>query len=223
MMSRHDSLAWWVAVFLLSTAVLYTRVAEAPAPQSVDTSLTFFPLKLNEWSCIPVDGNAASYRDASTDYSWVGKCWKTEHALVLDVHIGYASGVPFRSRNLSPRLNHPGLGLDDRWSFIPQDHPSNARQKSDSRPLPCNQILLSHSSGPRIAVLYWYQVGNSIYGDDYRYRVALLIQRLFRRRTASQLVRISTTVKTAEENSAFDAIHELAELFAPVARSRFTQ
>src|SRR5205823_2617436 len=139
---------------------------------------------------------------ASADYCWAGKCWKTEGSLVAEVHVGYVSGATFGSRNLSPRLNHPGPGLDDRWSFIPPDLPSKSTQKLDPRRLPWNQVLLRHSSGPRIAVLYWYQVGNSIYGDDYRYRVALLVQRLLRRSAASQLIRISTSVKNAKEGSA---------------------
>lgn len=223
MMSRHDSIAWLIAAFLLGTTVLYTRVCGRSAAPTLDASLTFFPLKLREWSCAPIDVNEASYRDGAADYSWVGQCLKAETGLALEVHIGYASGANFRSRNLSPRLNHPGPSLDDRWSFIPRNQASKPGQLLDSTRPSWNLLLLKHSTGPRLAVLYWYQVGDSIYSDDYRYRMALLVRRLLRRPAASQLIRISTTVRAEDDGSAFDATRELAELLAPVVRSRFSQ
>jgi len=217
MIPQRHPVAWWIAALLLGTTVLYTRVGAVPPVRPIDPSLQFFPVNLGEWSCIPLESEAALARDSSGNHSWVGRCSRAAGSIALDVQVGYASGASSRSRNLSPRLSHPGIGVDDRWSFIPRDH-SNSPET-----LPWHRVLLQHPSGRKLAVLYWYQIGDSTYRDDYSYRLALLVQRLLRRPAASQLIRMSVEVKAEDEGKMFEDLEEIARLFGPVARSRFSQ
>lgn len=74
-------------------------------------------------------------------------------------------------------------------------------------------VLVGQKGGHRLAVAYWYQLGARPYGDNYRYRLALLRQTLVERRADAGLVRVASPLVAGEALEEFGAI--VADL-APV-------
>ena len=52
--------------------------------------------------------------------------------------------------------------------------------------------VMVHLESERLLVAYWHQIGRSVYGSEYRFRLALMRDRIFSRRADSLLVRIAT-------------------------------
>ncbi len=54
--------------------------------------------------------------------------------------------------------------------------------------------VIIHQDSRRLLVTYWHQIGNRAYGNEYRFRFALMRDVVFARRADSMLVRIATPV-----------------------------
>jgi EpsI family protein len=52
--------------------------------------------------------------------------------------------------------------------------------------------VIIHQDSRNLLVAYWHQIGNRVYGNDYRFRFALMRDMVFARRADSMLVRIAT-------------------------------
>jgi EpsI family protein len=52
--------------------------------------------------------------------------------------------------------------------------------------------VIVHQEARRLLVAYWHQMGRRVYANEYRYRLALMSDLIFRRRSDALLVRIAT-------------------------------
>lgn len=52
--------------------------------------------------------------------------------------------------------------------------------------------VIVHQDSRRLLVAYWHQIGNRVYGNEYRFRLALMRDVIFARRADTVLVRIAT-------------------------------
>jgi EpsI family protein len=52
--------------------------------------------------------------------------------------------------------------------------------------------VLVHQESERLLVAYWHQIGNSVYGSEYGYRLALMRDLIFTRQADTLLIRIAT-------------------------------
>ena len=62
---------------------------------------------------------------------------------------------------------------------------------SATSPLVLPAVII-HQDSRRLLVAYWHQIGNRVYGDEYRFRFAQMRDMIFARRADSMLVRIAT-------------------------------
>jgi len=53
-------------------------------------------------------------------------------------------------------------------------------------------VLVHLESEQRLLVAYWHQIGNSVYGSEYGFRLALMRDLIFARRADTLLIRIAT-------------------------------
>jgi len=75
--------------------------------------------------------------------------------------------------------------------------------------------VVGYRQGGALAVVYWRQLGRRVYGDDYRYRLALMRKVLFRRQADAILVRLGIQ---AESGGALeDALSVVSEIAPPLA------
>jgi EpsI family protein len=65
--------------------------------------------------------------------------------------------------------------------------------ESSARPVTLPAVIV-HQYSQRLLVVYWHQIGNRVYGNDYRFRLALMRDLIFTRRADTLLVRIATPV-----------------------------
>jgi len=74
--------------------------------------------------------------------------------------------------------------------------------------------VVGYKQGGPLAVVYWRQLGRRVYGDDYRYRLALMREILFRRQADAMLVRLGIP---AESGGALeDALSLVSEIAPPL-------
>jgi EpsI family protein len=59
--------------------------------------------------------------------------------------------------------------------------------------------VIVHQDSRRLLVAYWHQIGNRVYGNEYRFRLALMRDVIFARRADALLVRIATPVGPAPQ------------------------
>jgi len=59
--------------------------------------------------------------------------------------------------------------------------------------------VIVHQNSRRLLVAYWHQIGNRVYGNEYRFRLALMRDVIFARRADALLVRIATPVGPAAQ------------------------
>jgi EpsI family protein len=69
---------------------------------------------------------------------------------------------------------------------------------SASSPLVLPAVII-HQNSRRLLVAYWHQIGNRVYGDEYRFRFAQMRDMVFARRADSMLVRIATPAGPAPQ------------------------
>jgi EpsI family protein len=81
-------------------------------------------------------------------------------------------------------------------------------------------VVVVHQGSQRLVVVYWHQIGNQVYGNEYRFRLALMRDIIFARRADALLVRIATSVDSQSQVAdGLDALARLAPpLYAEVAR-----
>ena len=65
---------------------------------------------------------------------------------------------------------------------------------SAGRSVPLPAVVVHHESG-RLLVAYWHQIGPSVYGSEYRFRLALMRDLIFTRRADTLLVRIAVPAR----------------------------
>jgi EpsI family protein len=70
--------------------------------------------------------------------------------------------------------------------------------------------VIIHQDSRRLLVAYWHQIGNRAYGNDYRFRFALMRDVVFARRADSMLVRVATPV--GSESQVVDDLAVVAAL-----------
>jgi len=59
--------------------------------------------------------------------------------------------------------------------------------------------VIVHQDSRRLLVAYWHQIGNRVYGNEYRFRLALMRDVIFARRADTLLVRIATPAGPAAQ------------------------
>ena len=70
--------------------------------------------------------------------------------------------------------------------------------------------VVVHQDSERLLVSYWHQIGNRVYGSEYRFRLALMRGLIFSRRADTLLIRIATTAGPGQ--SVEDALTAVASL-----------
>ncbi len=205
-------LSWWLASSLLLMIGIYIR--QGPAIHSSDdapTILQAFPSKIGPWECHPIPPQEAMYMDPNVDEAWAGVC-KRKGGYPVEVYIGYAKSQKGKAM-LSPKMNYPGG--DPRWSYT-SSHLVDVSTHSNGVPLlRANQMQLQHSTGKKLAIFYWYQTNGKSIPDEYRYRIALMAQRLRRGKTDGAIIRFSVTVLEEGVDKAFYEEKNLATALYP--------
>lgn len=76
------------------------------------------------------------------------------------------------------------------------------------------RAVVIHQGSQQLLVAYWHQIGNQVYGNDYRFRFALMREVIFARRGDSLLVRIATPA--SPEFRRADDLTAMAELASSI-------
>jgi len=80
--------------------------------------------------------------------------------------------------------------------------------------------VVVHQGAQRLIVMYWRQIGTQVYGNEYRFRLALMRDIIFARRADTLLVRIATSADS--QSQVADGLAALARL-APTLYAELVQ
>ncbi|PYV42885.1 MAG: EpsI family protein [Acidobacteria bacterium] len=209
----NGPLQWWLAAALLLMIGIYIRQGPpSPSSDNARTILQAFPSALGSWQCHPIHPQEATYKDPNVDEDWVGVC-KREGGYPVEVYVGYAKAQRGGRALLSPKMNYPNG--DFGWSYT-SSHLVDVFSPSNRTSLfSANQIQLQHSTGQKLAVLYWYQTNGQAISDEYRYRIALMIQRLRGGKTDGAIIHFSVPVLEEGVDKAFYEEENLATVLYP--------
>jgi len=81
--------------------------------------------------------------------------------------------------------------------------------------------VVVHQDLGRLLVTYWHQIGNDVYGGEYRYRLTLMRDLIFKRRADTLLVRIATSA--APGRPVADELAVLSDLATSVRAALSTE
>ena len=204
--------AWLTAVALIVLTGAYLHLMRE-SYHAGTPHIGGLPVKMGNWECREIPSRELNYTDPSMDVVWTGVCINRE-VTSLNVYIGYAAQQRKGKRTASPRTNsHAG---DPRWSYSYSRDVEIFFAGKTMPPIHANETLLSHSNGKNLGIVYWYQMGKNSFSSDYRYRLALLMRKLWERKTNAAVIRISASVDKGGAEEFFRAEKELAREIYPV-------
>jgi EpsI family protein len=114
----------------------------------------------------------------------------------LWVSVEYFPSQDEARRSAARTLIFPGFG----WSQIAERRVRLAVDAAAAGRLDANLVLMEGRGG-RVAVVYWYQIGQASVASDHWYRARLLYNALVRGRTDGALVRIASPLGNNEDTT----------------------
>ena len=177
-------------LFVASAVVLHMA---PPVKGAVDpVSLYAFPMTLGTWvgaegvpeEILPLDPNEKisvrrTYRNGN-------------HLAWVSVALFVGQDDDARRASINKIYPQRGASLIEPVSFtVPLDGPA-------SSPITLPAVIVRQDSR-RLLVAYWHQIGNRVYGNEYRFRIALMRDVIFARRADTLLVRIATPAGPAAQ------------------------
>ena len=217
-MTSNGIVHWWVvAVLLLATNILL-RVDSRATPPPVIPEVDLFPAHIGFWRCVPSANRPESNPDE--ERYWMADC-KNEKGFEAEVFVGYARNSGNQSKLFFPLLNYSMQG--EHYSYLYKRPTLIPSRDSKVPALNLTLSMIQDNSGAQVALAYWYQVSGHSISGDYKYRLALLIQRFTGRSLASQIIRISSPVREigTSEDKVFESEKDLAWFISNLTRSRF--
>lgn len=178
------------------------------------------PSEAGAWRCDPAAPGEADYADTGADDAWTRICRRPDGESAA-LYIGYARFQTDTKRLQSPRMNYPDSG-DPRWSYAFK-RPLALPAESGASDLRGSEMLLRHSGGRRVAVLYWFHVGPESFGGEVPYRLALLTHRAVRGRTDAAVVRLASPVGAERPEEIFARHVDLARHIYPAVAAALAE
>jgi EpsI family protein len=181
-----------VTLILFAAGALVLHMAP-PVKSAVNpVSLYAVPMTLGTWvgaegvpeEILPLDPNEKvsvrrTYRNG-THLAWVS----------VALFVGQDDGA--RQASINKIYPQRGASLIEPVSF------AVALNGSARGPITLPAVIV-HQNSRRLLVVYWHQIGNRVYGNEYRFRLALLRDVIFARRADALLVRIATPAGPAAQ------------------------
>lgn len=117
----------------------------------------------------------------------------------LTIYIAYYGQQARGSSIHSPYNCLPGSG----WEPVERDRVTTTTVYGETS---INRYVIEHGSGGRALVYYWYQGRGRVAANEYRVKVDLLRDAIFRRRTDESLVRVVFPVSASDDLALVDVI-----------------
>jgi EpsI family protein len=183
---------WRLGVILVLFAAGAVVLHRVPAVKGATNPVSLFalPMTLGAWvgaegipeEILPVDPNEKlsvrrTYRNGR-QLAWVS--------------VALFVGQDVESRRASVNRIYPqhGVSLIEPVSF------GLSLPGSPAMSVTLPAVIVHHQDSHRLLVAYWHQIGNSVYGGEYRFRLALMRELILTRGVDSILVRIATPLGT---------------------------
>ena len=199
-----------LVLFGAGAAVLHLA---PPVKAAVNPVLLFaLPMTLGEWSGADGVPDEILPRDPSEKLSVRRTYRGGGHVAWVSVSLFVAQDEEARRGSINKIYPQHNVSLIEAVPFTAR---LGARSVS---PVELPAVLV-HQEGGRLLVAYWHQIGNSVYGSEYGFRLALMRDLIFARRADALLIRIALPVgPDGRARESLDVVGPLAaSLYAVLA------
>jgi len=174
-----------VTLMLFGAAAAVLHLAP-PVKAAVNPVLLFaLPITLGEWS--GTEGVPAEILPADPSEKLSVRRTYRSGARVAFVSVSLFSGQDEEAHRGSINKIYPQRSV----SLI-EAVPFSARLTGSTGGPVTLPAVVVHQESERLLVAYWHQIGNSVYGNEYRFRLALMRDLILTRRADTLLIRIAT-------------------------------
>lgn len=202
-----------VTLMLLGAGALVLRFAPPVRGEVNPVSLFALPAALGEWTGVEGVPEGILPSDPNEKLS-VRRTYR-QGGRVAWVSVALFVGQDDEARRASINKLYPQRGV----SLIEPVALSATLYGPAAAPVALPAVIV-HQDPRRLLVAYWHQIGPRVYGNEYRFRLALMRDLIFARRADSLLIRIAT--ETGQDPSGADGVGAVAAL-APAVRAGLGQ
>ena len=200
-----------IVIASLSALLVYTRLPTnnlIVPPERVSLNLT---LEGTGFDC-HVTPSEAKTESVNRRYEtvWRGTCEDSQGSLSR-ILIGYTSEQRGEQKRLVALADY--LEGASAWKQTTRHTTIPIYGNTNDYPLfRAGSTHLQTRSGETISVLYWYQMDGHGYGDEYRYRAALLWKKILKRPTNAALIIVATPLRDGREADVLASQIDMAKL-----------
>jgi len=181
-----------VTLILFAAGAIVLRMAP-PVKSAVNpVSLYAVPLTLGTWVGVEGVPEEILPQDPNEKISVRRTYRNGNHLAWVSVALFVGQDDDARRASINKIYPQRGASLIEPVSFaVPLDG-------SAAGPITLPAVIV-HRDSRRLLVAYWHQIGNRVYGNEYRFRLALMRDVIFARRADALLVRIATPAGPAAQ------------------------
>lgn len=190
-------------VLLVAAAILLYQPVEPPSPVPLRGSLELLPASFVGWAAAALPSADALPHDASAPHHLLRSY--ANGVLPIWVSVAYYGAQRAGSRPPARDLLFPRQG----WTELSEREVTLPVDAGDHQRIPANLVLMT-TARQRLAILYWYQVGQRAVASDHWYRALVVYNRLVHGRTDGALVRL---VSPIPEGISTEAVVDKQALF----------
>ena len=201
-----------VTLILFAAGAIVLRMAPPVKSAVSPVSLYAVPLTLGTWAGAEGVPEEILPQDPNEKISVRRTYRNGNHLAWVSVALFVGQDDDARRASINKVYPQRGASLIESVSFaVPLDG-------SAAGPITLPAVIV-HRDSRRLLVAYWHQIGNRVYGNEYRFRLALMRDVIFARRADALLVRIALLVgPDGRARESLDTVAPLAaSLYAVLA------
>ena len=181
-----------VTLILFAAGAIVLRMAPPVKSAVSPVSLYAVPLTLGTWVGVEGVPEEILPQDPNERISVRRTYRNGNHLAWVSVALFVGQDDDARRASINKIYPQRGASLIEPVSFaVPLDG-------SAAGPITLPAVIV-HRDSRRLLVAYWHQIGNRVYGNEYRFRIALMRDVIFARRADALLVRIATPAGPAPQ------------------------
>ncbi len=202
--------SWYAAIiisFLLSSAWFLTSTYANIQEMKLNQPLSELPVVLENFKSREINITEDVYNILKTD-DLLYRDYTSDTGEKVSVFVSYHGKQTSEAHPHSPRICLPANG----WEISDSELKTIAIEEEKS----IQMVRSEYKKGSETVIfLYWYQTGERYFAGEYRQKLYMIIDGIFKRRTDVAFVRVSTTVDDRGFDEADKRLEQFIRILTP--------
>jgi len=195
---------FFIVCVILAVVAVVGIIAYLPAREDIGlkVKVSDFPMTVGEWTAKEMPVEESVYQILATRNLFIRE-YKNKNGDLLYMYVVYSED--------NRKVSHPPeVCLMGGGATLVGNTPVQL-----TLVIRGNKLLVE-KGGARDLIVYWYKAGN-FYTDNYvRQQLKVVLARVFGKRTAGAMIRLSTDIKNSDEQSAIKLIQSFTSQIEPL-------